>query len=104
MTRIGFAFNLKPESTEHTSDEFAEWDSRETIDAVAGALSRLGEVIRLEANETFPENLRREKPDAEVVAARKATVCPGLDHYQPWKHAVSLDDVPLMSPSPNGRD
>ena len=63
MTRIGFAFNQKPESTEFTSDEFAEWDSRETIDAVASALSHLGEVIRLEADDDFPENLRREKPD-----------------------------------------
>ena len=63
MTRIGFAFNQKPDSTEYASDQFAEWDSRETIDAVADALSHLGEVIRLEADESFPENLRREKPD-----------------------------------------
>ena len=63
MTRIGFAYNLKPDSTEFLSDEFAEWDSSETIDAVARALSSLGEVIRLEADEKFPENLRREQPD-----------------------------------------
>ena len=63
MTRIGFAYNLKPDSTEFLSDEFAEWDSSETIDAVARALEGLGEVIRLEADENFPENLRREKPD-----------------------------------------
>ena len=41
-----------------TSDEFAEWDSQETIDAVANALSALGEVVRLEATEEFPERLR----------------------------------------------
>src|SRR5687768_9109128 len=46
-----------------TSDEFAEWDSPETIDAVASALSALGEVVRLEANEDFPERLRAERPD-----------------------------------------
>src|SRR6266478_5607468 len=89
MTRIGFAYNQKPEqiapvgskATVHsdsvedgelsrldeeppaTSDEFAEWDSVETIDAVANALSALGEMIRLEANEDFPERLRETKPD-----------------------------------------
>ena len=91
MTRIGFAYNQKPELSELTepdgggraeppmpadgessrpeeeppsiSDEFAEWDSAETIDAVAHALSALGEVIRLEANEDFPERLRAARPD-----------------------------------------
>ena len=67
MTRIGFAYNQKPEqpalignkATAHqnsvedgelsrlqneisANDEFAEWDSKETIDAVAAALSALG--------------------------------------------------------------
>jgi D-alanine-D-alanine ligase len=89
MTRIGFAYNLKPEqsapignkATAHSVtvedgelsrppeeppeeiDEFAEWDSIETIDAVAGALSSLGEVIRLEADEDFPERVRDCAPD-----------------------------------------
>jgi D-alanine-D-alanine ligase len=44
-------------------DEFAEWDSPATIAAVESALSRLGKVIRLEANEDFPERLRRARPD-----------------------------------------
>jgi D-alanine-D-alanine ligase len=44
-------------------DEYAEWDSEETIAAVERALSSHGEVIRLEANEDFPERLRRERPD-----------------------------------------
>jgi D-alanine-D-alanine ligase len=89
MTRIGFAYNQKPEqsaligteATAHAgtvedgelshlteeipgdSDEFAEWDSIGTIDAVASALSALGEVIRLEADEHFPQRLRDAKPD-----------------------------------------
>jgi D-alanine-D-alanine ligase len=89
MTRIGFAYNQKPEqpaplgskATAHSgsvedgelsrldeeppsaSDEFAEWDSIETIDAVAAALSALGEVIRLEADEDFPERLREARPE-----------------------------------------
>jgi D-alanine-D-alanine ligase len=44
-------------------DEFAEWDSPVTIAAVESALSRLGKVVRLEANEDFPERLRAAKPD-----------------------------------------
>jgi D-alanine-D-alanine ligase len=44
-------------------DEFAEWDSPATIAAVESALSRLGKVVRLEANEDFPEKLRQVKPD-----------------------------------------
>ena len=94
MTRIGFAYNQKPEpeaaaeaaelsradeeppsSGPHgesatatllapaPDDEFAEWDSADTIDAVAGALARYGEVIRLEAREDFPQRLRDERPD-----------------------------------------
>jgi D-alanine-D-alanine ligase len=89
MTRIGFAYNQKPEqdaplldkATAHSGsvedgeldrldeeppskiDEYAEWDSIATIDAVANALSPLGEVIRLEADENFPELLRATNPD-----------------------------------------
>jgi D-alanine-D-alanine ligase len=94
MTRIGFAYNQKPEpeaadaaaelpradeeppssGAQHDSatatllapapdDEYAEWDSAETIDAVARALARHGEVIRLEARDDFPERLRAERPD-----------------------------------------
>jgi D-alanine-D-alanine ligase len=94
MTRIGFAYNQKPEpeaSAEAAElarpdeeppssgsrsdaalttllapapdDEYAEWDSAETIDAVARALSRHGEVIRLEARDDFPQELRDLRPD-----------------------------------------
>ena len=94
MTRIGFAYNQKPDTTTPeaaadvatirtddgelsrpeeeppsnpalpvATDEYAEWDSRETIDAVAGALSDLGEVILLEATEDFPALLRSTRPD-----------------------------------------
>jgi D-alanine-D-alanine ligase len=88
MTRIGFAYNQKPETSAapvalvsapaaeslgdeeppssaaaNASDIYAEWDSAETIDAVAAALAPLGDVIRLEADESFPERLRAERPD-----------------------------------------
>ncbi|HEU4566289.1 MAG TPA: hypothetical protein VFS05_16620 [Gemmatimonadaceae bacterium] len=119
MTRIGFAYNLKPDSdavdggrdgdasrpdeeppsrrrpdasTAHApalrvsrspnggaspssplpfaapdapppDDEYAEWDSEETIAAVERALGARGEVIRLEADADFPERLRAARPD-----------------------------------------
>ncbi|HEX7941455.1 MAG TPA: hypothetical protein VF488_06595 [Gemmatimonadaceae bacterium] len=109
MTRIGFAYNQKPEQpalrleddtpraedeppssrrdtqSRHTAppapegatdaslvagesapaenDEFAEWDSAETIDAVERALAPLGDVIRLEAGAEFPERVRATRPD-----------------------------------------
>jgi D-alanine-D-alanine ligase len=85
MTRIGFAYNQKPEPTvglvneadadARADDEppsprdlarrdvYAEWDSAETIDAVAAALAACGDVIRLEATADFPERLRAERPD-----------------------------------------
>ncbi|MBV6521712.1 MAG: D-alanine--D-alanine ligase [Gemmatimonadaceae bacterium] len=44
-------------------DEFAEWDSIETIDAVADALAPLGEVIRLDATDDFPRRLLDARPD-----------------------------------------
>jgi D-alanine-D-alanine ligase len=104
MTRIGFAYNQKPEQTaalaidesetpraeedppstgrddasriteaptaaaaasaaSSTDDLYAEWDSAQTIDAIAGALAAYGEVIRLEASPDFPERLRAARPD-----------------------------------------
>jgi D-alanine-D-alanine ligase len=45
------------------SDEFAEWDSEDTIRAVEHALAGFGEVIRLDATAEFPERLRRTRPD-----------------------------------------
>jgi D-alanine-D-alanine ligase len=89
MTRIGFAYNQKPDqeapqnggdveaprpdeeppssapslSSSDSTDEFAEWDSVATIDAVASALGQLGEVIRLEATADFPRALRETRPD-----------------------------------------
>jgi D-alanine-D-alanine ligase len=115
MARIGFAYNLKPDSTAQINvgpaelsgtetgdapigdeeppslrvgldsssmarakaegmgsvlvesstpdDEFAEWDTQETVDAVAQALSAFGQVIHLEATPEFPDRLHRERPD-----------------------------------------
>ena len=51
-------------------DLYAEWDEQGTIDAVAAALSTIGEVILLEANETFPERLRAAAPDFVINIAQ----------------------------------
>jgi len=48
---------------EDADDEFAEWDTRETVDAVAAALSAFGTVIHLEATHEFPQRLSAERPD-----------------------------------------
>jgi D-alanine-D-alanine ligase len=80
MTRIGFAYNQKPdrpvglvsastsdaradEEPPSIDDVYAEWDAATTIDAVASALSTYGVVLRLEADQDFPERLRAERPD-----------------------------------------
>ena len=106
MTRIGFAYNQKPEAPEllggaeieaprgddkppstrrdgpsrNTAaasarsdasfatplapspgdDQYAEWDSIATLDAVANALAECGDVIRLEATADFPQALRHQ--------------------------------------------
>jgi len=90
MTRIGFAYNQKPDPIAAPAaelaradeeppssgaaatlvapaaapdDEYAEWDSAETIAAVERALARHGEVVRLEATDDFPQRLRDARLD-----------------------------------------
>src|SRR5215208_5938446 len=58
-----FADPAHAATTAPSDDEFAEWDSAETIDAVANALAALGDVIRLEADADFPQKLRDARPD-----------------------------------------
>jgi D-alanine-D-alanine ligase len=50
-------------SSATSDDEFAEWDSAETIDAVANALAAFGDVVRLEADADFPQKLRDSRVD-----------------------------------------
>lgn len=82
--RIGFTYNLKPELAATSSrvesggaspssslgvpdspidPHFAEWDSQETIDAIADVLSHAGEVVRLGGGPDLPELLREERLD-----------------------------------------
>ena len=59
----GTGLVASPAPSAAIDDAFAEWDSPETIDAVARALSAYGEVIRLEATADFPQRLREARPD-----------------------------------------
>src|SRR2546425_10224656 len=66
--RIGLAYNQKPDATSaqqrpSPSDGFAEWDDPSTIDAVEQALGLFGRVIRLEADDRFPQALALARPD-----------------------------------------
>ena len=73
--RIGLAYNQKPTQEQPSAedeppgsprpidDQFAEWDDPSTIAAVEAALAPAGEVIRLEADESFPARLRDTRPD-----------------------------------------
>jgi D-alanine-D-alanine ligase len=77
--RIGLAYNQRPSTTGSINrdlahpqnspsaveapDAFVEWDEPETIDAVARALSALGEVVLLEAVDDFAERLAAARVD-----------------------------------------
>ncbi len=54
------------------SDTYAEWDDESTIAAIESALSEVGDVIRLEANEDFPSALREAEPDIVFNVAEGA--------------------------------
>jgi D-alanine-D-alanine ligase len=65
--RIGLAYNEKPQAAStdpnSTNDAFAEWDDPATIAAVEHALSHFGRVIRLEADQYFPQKVALSRPD-----------------------------------------
>ena len=67
--RIGLAYNEKPDPANSaaeppsTNDAFAEWDDPSTIAAVEQALGPCGSVIRLEADQFFPQELALARPD-----------------------------------------
>src|SRR6266550_255313 len=66
--RIGLAYNEKPDpapdaASDSASDAFAEWDDPSTITAVEQALGLFGTVIRLEADQFFPQKVVLARPD-----------------------------------------
>ena len=134
MTRIGFAYNQKPDPVDiaaatelpsvdeeppskgalatlaapapalvaATDDEYAEWDSAETIDAVAHALARHGQVIRLEATDNFPQRLREARPDnvfniAESSAASGGTVTVSSGSLNTTINAPQQISIPMRN-------
>ncbi len=68
MTKIGFAYNLKSDETLHEThiiDSAAEYEERETIDAIHNALKNISsDIVHLPCNAEFIENVLRAKPDA----------------------------------------
>ncbi len=60
--RIGFAYNMKDSSTAGC-DLHAEYETPETVEAIARALSRYGEVVMLPCDGGVVSTLLREKPD-----------------------------------------
>lgn len=62
--RIGFTFNVKPDTPPPgAEDRYTEWDEEATIAGVEAALSRAGEVIRIEAAADLPLRLHDVRPD-----------------------------------------
>ena len=67
--RIGLAYNQKPDAANSAAqpssinDAFAEWDDPSTIAAVEQALGLFGSVVRLEADQSFPQQVALARPD-----------------------------------------
>ncbi len=117
MTRIGFAYNQKPQSaaggdagapdgaptdaeppsSSGANDRYAEWDTAETIGAVAHALAAFGNVVRLEASAEFPERLRTERPDIVFNIAEGLT---GVNRESHVPAICEFLDVPYSGSDP----
>lgn len=63
--KIGIAFNAKKETTDkELYDKYAEFDEMSTIKAIEKAIKSGGyRTVLLEADENFPEKVKRAKPD-----------------------------------------
>ena len=62
--RVGISYNLKHKSTGKSVDENAEYDNIETIEAIISAIEKTGcSCIKLEANQSFIDNLKKYNPD-----------------------------------------
>src|SRR5947208_5217511 len=83
--RIGLAYNEKPDpapdaASDSASDAFAEWDDPSTIAAVEQALGLFGSVIRLEADQFFPQNLVLARPDLVFRSEEHTSELQSPDH------------------------
>lgn len=63
--RVGLAFNLRPDMFQPLAgeDRYAEWDDRDTVEAVAAALSRRHTVLDIPADDRVVERLKEARPD-----------------------------------------
>jgi len=87
VARIGLAFNLKPPPAgagdlAGLDDRYAEWDDEATIAGVEAALSRAGQVVRLEADADLPFRLRAAQPDI-VFNIAEGLVGPNREAHVP---------------------
>jgi len=87
MARIGFTFNVKPRGAPSAEpagvdDRYIEWEDEATVAAVAAALARCGEVVRLEAGEDLPLRLREARPDI-VFNIAEGLVGPNREGHVP---------------------
>lgn len=61
---VGIVYNLKGQTAVKTEDEDAEYDSIETVHAIAGVLEANGyATVLLEADDALPDKLRQTRPD-----------------------------------------
>ena len=60
--KIGFAYNLKLDD-DSGGDRYAEYESRETIDAIADVLAENGDVVHFPCDESIAGRLVSEHPD-----------------------------------------
>src|SRR3989442_13575485 len=111
--RIGLAYNEKPDPTpdaesDGTGDAFAEWDEPSTIAAVEQALGLFGDVIRLEADQFFPQKVVLARPDIVFHTAdrlhrqRREAFVPPLRHSMNTPYTGS-DPLTLGLSLPKGR-
>jgi len=62
QVKIGFAYNIKDPAFNGT-DTHAEYETPETIAAIAGVLSRYGDVVHRQCDSDLPGRLIDERPD-----------------------------------------
>ncbi len=78
--RVGLTYNLKRASA--GTEEDAEFDTPETVDAVRAAIEERFPCVSIEADERCAENLRRERPDL-VFNIAECLGGPGREGYVP---------------------
>ncbi|MGA2667368.1 MAG: ATP-grasp domain-containing protein [Ignavibacteria bacterium] len=93
-----FDDNLVKNYSERLSDKYAEWDDRETIDAIRSALEKAGhKVVLIEADENAYQRLRNERPDI-VFNLAEGYGGPARESYLPT--ILELLNIPYTASDP----